>query len=808
MNSSYFKIAWRSLLKSRTYSLINIAGLALGTLCCLYILLYLRNEYSYDKQHGEGTVFRVTSTLKQKGDNGNTMATCSPPIAPAMKADFPEVKQFTRVVGTIGVSQHLLKFKDKAFFETDAVFVDSTFFDVFNWHFVAGHPAQALSAPYSVVLGKSTADKLFGDTDPVGQVIEIDNTYGKHDFTVNGVVDGAAGETHIRANIFMTMNSGGIGDFVRSNNSWSGNNFTSSYVKLDNSSSASGLEKKLPAFVQKYGADQLRASGREKILNLQPVASIHTTPGLDADGSKTVSKTFLNILLLIAIMIQVIACINFMNLSTARASKRAKEVGVRKVIGAERGQLVWQFLGESLFISIIGVLVAVPLLIFLLPYLNQITGASLGLSLFRDINVWLLLGGLALATGLVAGSYPALYLSAFNAIKVIKGNFTNQISAAGIRRSLVVFQFVLSIVLISGIIIIYNQLNYIKNKDLGFSKEQELVFSFHTDDAKKQIMPFIAELNSMSEVRATSRTNNYPSQFIFNDMSLFTEGGDAANAKSAQFIQTDEHFASTAGIKILSGRDFLQGDSEKVVVNERMLKELNIQPENAAGTFVYSMQGDEHPEKRQFQIIGVMKDINYNSLKNDLRPFMLLYNPSGNLSHVLVAVRSENYTSLLEKMQRAWAKVLPGTPFEYKFLDEEVAKQYVSERTLASIINSFTLMAILISCLGLFGLAAFNAEQRTKEIGIRKVLGANVMSLTTLLSKDFLKLVIVALIVATPIAWWAMSRWLEAFAYRISISWWMFAIAGLCAMTIAMITVSLQAIRAAISNPVKALRSE
>ena len=807
MLKNYFKTAWRFLLKNKSFSIINIIGLSVGTLCCLYIVLYVKDQYSYDKhENNAADIYRVTTWLRLPGDVHNN-STCSPPIAPAMKRDFPEVENFVRVIGSFSSSKQLLTYKDKSIYETSPVYVDSTFFDIFNYHFTNGNAKNVLSEPYSVVLLKPTADKLFGNVDPVGSVITIDGDNGENDFKVTGVVDESLGKSNIQANFFVTMNSGGIGAYVRENDMWAGNNFTNSFVKLKPNTDAAALEKKLPAFLNKYGAEQLKQLGMEKRLHLQPVGSIHTTTGYEVEMTKTVDPSFLNILLLIAVLIQVIACINFMNLSTARASKRAKEVGVRKVIGAERKDLIKQFMSESFLLSLMGVLIALPLLFIALPYLNQLTQADIHLSMFSDYRIWLMLVGIIFVTGVVAGSYPALYLSAFNAIKVIKGNYANHISATGIRKTLVVFQFVLSVILIAGITVIYSQLNYIQNKDLGFDKNQKLVFNFHTDDTKSKMTSFSADLRQLAEVKAVSLSNIYLSQFVFNDFGVYLAGSNAANATDAQVITSDENFAKTNGIKIISGRDFHLYDSGKVLVNETLLKRLGLKPEQAPGTRLFSKYGS-NPET-YVDIAGVMKDFNYNSLHNDVKPFMLRYNPkNGDISHITVSVDSKNYPSLLSRIETIWHKDISGVPFEYAFLDDEVQKQYSAEITLSQIINLFTIMAIFISCLGLFGLVAFSAEQRKKEIGVRKVLGASVPVIVQLLSKDFLKLVIIAIAIATPVAWWAMSKWLQSFTYRVEISWWMFALAGFIAVFIAMVTVSFQAIKAAIANPVKSLRTE
>lgn len=810
MIKSYLKTAFRFLFKNKTFSAINIFGLAAGTLCCLYILLYVQDQYSYDKHHKDAKdIYRITSSLEVTGDKHNN-STASPPIAPAVKRDFPEVAQYTRLITTdlLGNSKNMLKYQDKSFYENALVYVDSTFFDVFTYHFDYGRNTKSLLAePYTLVLLKPTAVKLFGDTDPVGKVITIDNGYGKHDFTVKGVVDESLGKTHIKANIFLTMRSGGFGQFVLDNTAWAGYNMANSYIKLKPGASAAALEKKLPAFLNKYGGQQLKSLGMTKVLHLQPVTSIHTTTSYEVESSKTISPTLLYILALIALMIQLIACINFMNLSTARASKRAKEVGVRKVVGAGKADLIKQFLGESFLLSFIGVLLALPLLYFALPYLNNITQANIQLSFLNHYNIWLMLGGIVIITGVVAGSYPAFYLSAFEAIKVMKGNFTSQVSASGIRRSLVVFQFVLSIILISGITIIYSQLNYIKNKDLGFDKSQKLIFSFYTGNAQQKMTAFAHGLRQLAEVKAVSLSNNYLSQFVGRDHGVFLAGGNGATAVDAQNMDTDEKFVKANGIKIISGRDFRVNDTVKTLINETLCKRLGLTPENAPGTRLYSQY--LNGPVSHVDVIGVMKDFNYNSLHGQVRPFMLFYNNDPNaFSFITVSVNSKDYKTLLSKIDAIWQKSLPGVPFEYSFLDQEVQKQYEAEISLSQIINSFTIMAILISCLGLFGLAAFSAEQRQKEIGIRKVLGASVAGVAGLLSKEFVKLVAIAFVIATPIAWWAMHKWLQAFAYRITISWWMFALAGILAVAIALLTVSSQAIKAALANPVKSLKAE
>jgi putative ABC transport system permease protein len=813
MFRQYLKTAVRYFFKNKTFSFINVIGLAIGTLCCLYIVLYVSDQYSYDKHHKDADrIYRITSALVLPGDQPENMATASPPVAPAMKNDFGEIMEYTRMTGTIGFNQHLLRFGEKSIYEKDALFVDSTFFRIFSYRFVRGDGATALNHPYTVVLLKPTADKLFGTADPINKTITIDNGYGKNDFRVTAVVDESLGKSQVRANIFIAMNSGGLGEFVRKSNSWAGNNFTHSFVKLRPNANVAAFEKKFPAFLNKYGQQQLKDMGMKKELHLQPVGTIHTTPGYKAEMNEPVNTSVLHILLGIAILIQLIACINFMNLSTARASRRAKEVGVRKVIGAHRRDLVKQFLGESFMMSLVSTLIAIPLLWMAIPYLNEITNAEVGFSLFKDYRLLAALLVLTLTTGIIAGSYPAFYLSAFKAIKVIKGNFSSYISVAGIRKTLVVAQFALSVILIIGIIIIYTQLNFIKHRDLGFNPEQSIVFTLHTNDTKSKVPAFATDLRALPEIKAASRANNYLSQFVWNDIGVYLKGGNMTTSRDAPFMVSDENFLKASGIELISGRDFRINDSSGVMINETLARQLGLNAQTAPGARLNWNITNERVIT--FEVVGLMKDFNYNSLREGVKPFMLMYSKdrdaftNADLNNVIVATTSKNYEALLGKIAIIWKKHFPSVPFEYVFIDDEVQKQYTAEITLARIINLFAVMAVIVSCLGLFGLSAFSAEQRTKEIGIRKILGAKTMQITTLLSADFLKLVGIAILVASPVAWWAMNRWLESFAYRIDITWWMFAAGGIISILIAMITVSFQAIKAAVENPVKSLRSE
>ncbi|HSF55345.1 MAG TPA: ABC transporter permease, partial [Algoriphagus sp.] len=726
LSASNFKIAWRSILRNRFFSLINVTGLALGTVCCLYIMIYVKDQFDYDRHHVQAEdLYRVTTLLNARGEE-TFMATCSPPIGPALERDFEEVAAFTRVlrIEKLGISQNLISAGENKLYENNVVLADSSFFSLFAYHFLEGNPQEALKKPYTVVLEKTLAEKLFGSAEARGQAIKIENNDGINEYEVTGVIDGSLGNSHLEASLFVSMNSAGIGEYVLENDVWAGNNFTSTYIRLLPGTDPVGLESKLPLFLKKYGEEELRSLGMSKNLVLQPVNEIHTFNGYDIEMAEVISPTFLYVLFCIAVLIQVVACINFMNLATAKATKRGKEVGVRKVIGASKTNLITQFLGESLLLVLISSALAVLIFSILLPFLNGLTGATIGSEIFLNWSSWLIIAGIVLATGLLAGVYPAFYLTSFNTVKIMKGDFTNRISATRIRQAMVVTQFVFSIILISGVTVIQRQMNFLNTMDLGFSKEQRLIFSFYSTESKSQMDAFVDAVRQFPEVDQVSKTNNYPSQFVFNDVGVYLEGGDMNSAKNAQFMVSDQFFVPVHGITLISGRDLNKGDVGKVLINERLMAELGLTTESALGTKLFSQYGDE---PTYVEVAGIMKDFHYNSLHEQIKPFMIEYTEhAGRLNHLVISMNSDNYQTILGKLESVWSQLMPHTPFDYSFLDQEVEQQYAKEQLLSRVISIFTQMTIFISCLGLLGLAAFSAEQRRKEIGVRKALGATV----------------------------------------------------------------------------------
>ena len=809
MIKNYLKIAWRNIWRHKLFSFLNILGLTAGTVCCLYILLYVKDQYGYDTHHPDAeSIYRIRTVIEPKdGTPGFNSATSSPPIAMGLKMDFPEVVAATRVIYLTNGTSSLLGVvgSDNSFYEPKGYVADSTFFQIFDYKFIEGKPLHSLDEPYTVVLSSAVAKKLFGKSEALNQQINIGDQVNGRPFKVTGVFDETYGKSHLRPHFIMTMNSGGIGEFVRTNNQWAGQNFIYSYVKLNPKADAALLESKLPAFLEKHGADNLRQLNMKKHLYLQKVTDIHLhSTGMENQIDAVSNARFLYLLLSIAFFIQLIACVNFINLTTARSLRRAREIGVRKVAGAVKSSLIGQFLGESVLISFIAVLLAVPAVMLLLPLFNTLTGGTQTVGSFKDPVVISVIIGLGIVTGLVAGIYPALYLSGFRPVSVLKGTFSFKPSSALLRKALVVFQFVIAIVLIVSVIIISRQLNYMQSKDLGFNQKQKVIIPFQNQQARQNFSAFTNELKKLKGVNGITGCGFYPSQAVLSDMGVYKKGQDMKSAKLVKMNPIQEDFFKVMNIPLTAGRQLKQTDtSAQIIVNEKSLAVLGIKKEEAPGTHLYFDFENFHQD---MEIVGVVRDYNYNSLKQEVQPLLAYYTSTP--TYMIVETASPDYRNLLSDIGGIWKKTVPGVPFEYSFLDEEIQKQYTEETTLRKISNSFTFLAILISCLGLFGLTMFTAQQRVKEIGVRKVLGASVTRIVSMLSKDFLKLVFIAILIASPLAWWAMNKWLQDFAYKIKISWWVFVFAGAIALLIALITISFQAVKAAVANPVKSLRTE
>ena len=779
------------------------------------MILLIQYHKSFDNHHKEPeSLYRIISDL-ELGNNQETfhMATCSPPIAPAMQEDFPEVTLFTRACQHPGLDEHLLRVDDKVFYEKKGIYVDSTFFRMFRYNFLHGDAENALDQPNTVVLSKKLALKLFDNVSVIGKTVMIGGDNAESPFKVTGVYDNKLGNAHLSPSFFIAMNSVGIGQYIRTNNSWAGNNFIYGYVKLQSGTDVKGVEEKLSDFLLAHGGDQLRDIGMKKELHLQPVSQIHTNTELEGDIATNISGSFLTILMIIAGFIQLVACINFMNLTTARSSKRAQEVGIRKTVGAPRSSLVNQFLGESIIITAIAMILAIPLVKYLLPFINAIIGIETSFAGFSNTNNLILVIAIILFTGLLAGSYPAFYLSSFKPLSIMRNSqMSNHRRFSGsLRKGLVVGQFTLAIVLVIGALTIRAQLKFMESKDLGFEKAQKVVFPFSSQESKNRLEVFRNEVLRISEVQSVSAMSQIPGQPILMDIPMHREGEDMNSAIDIRTIYADEDYFETLKIDILSGRSLTTSDTStvalqvRVVLNETAAKQLGLDVREAPGTDLFC---EFEGVNIRAQVVGVMQDILYGNLASEVRPFMVIAEARQRLSFLVADVSTSDYSSFLQIAENGWNEILPGIPFEYSFLDATIDAQYHAEQSLSKIITIFTYISIFISCLGLFGLSVFAAERRMKEIGIRKVLGASITGIVAMLTKDFLKLVLIALIIASPVAFFLLENWLNNFAHRTQLSWGIFVTAGTTALALTFLTIIFQSLRAALHNPIYSLKDE
>ncbi|MGN6212811.1 ABC transporter permease [Parafilimonas sp.] len=819
MFKTYLKTAWRNVMKSKMFSFINIIGLSVGLTCCIMITLYVLNETSYDKyQKNADNIYQVGSEFIGLG-NFKKMPNTPAALGETMKNVFPEIEQTTRIAKLFSEDKTLLQFNEgsgnvKSFYETKGYLADSTFFSMFTYDFVEGQPQSALDNPNTVVLSEDVARKLFGGQPALNKVVHISSsTNGDHDFMVTGVFKPIDKPSHIDGRFFMSMMGGAMEERIRNQGpNLATNNYFFTYLQLKPGANVANLEAKFPAFVDKYAGSDLKAVGFSKKQFLVPLKQIHLNEDVKNNVTPGGSVTYLYILGSIALFTLLIACINFMNLATAQSAKRSAEVGIRKVLGAQKKLLVTQFLGEAVLMSIAALLLALAFTKLLLPLFNEVAGKQLSLSFIDNIGLITAFAALAVITGLIAGSYPAFYLSSFNPAKVLKGKFSNSLSAITLRKALVVFQFIISVVLIVASVVINNQMKFLRSADLGFEQNQQVVIPLRSGHAKEMYSALKNELLKKSYVSNVGASLYYPGISNVADNIFFKDGQNMQEGKDVKMNYIDTRFLQTLDIKPLAGRTFSDDyyaqdtTSGAVVLNESSLKSLGFA--NAQQAVNQKLHSTFNGTTYNFNIVGVVKDFHYEDLHLPIGPFGFMLNTPPQFNYAIVHIKSNDMAAALKAVQNTWHGLNASEPFDYSFLDKDFQENYDAENKLSAIVGDFTIIAILISCLGLFGLATFSAEQRIKEIGVRKVLGASVSSIVALLSTDFLKLVGIAVIIASPLAWLIMKKWLQSFAYRTHISWTVFLITALVAMLIALLTISVQAIRAAVANPVKSLRTE
>ncbi|HEX6194189.1 MAG TPA: ABC transporter permease [Chitinophagaceae bacterium] len=808
MFKNYLVVAWRNIIRQKGFSFINIAGLTLGLTACLLIGLFVWDERRFDKAIPEGDrVYRVYD--ERTTPEGVSSLTVTPPMfAVTLLQEFPGVEQAMRIM--MRQAKPLFEAGEKKIYEDHGIYTESAFFQVLPLPLKYGSYINVLDDPTSIVLSSDMSKRYFGNENPVGKSILVD----KATFQVKAVLDELPTHFHLRINYLLPFSTA-IEDPERMK-SWTWQQFYT-YVKLGKGANATALEKNFQTYIKQKVQPQMEEGNMTYMPFLQPLHDIHLqSSSFKYDNAIRGNITYVNGLTIIAVFILLIACFNFVNLATAKSLKRAREVGVRKSIGASRKQLILQFTGETILLTTISLFLATALTIILMPALNNFTGKAISLSIFGNPLFLLLLLVLALFVGIIAGTYPALVLSSFQPVKVLKAATVIDPGAGKIqwlRHGLVVVQFSLSVLLIVSAIVVFRQVKYLHNKDLGFNKEQIMFFPMRGDNMFNNYEAFKNELSNSSAVSAASIGYGFPGDIFAGDDIIVPREGQK-ESHPATHLMVDYDYAKTLNLQFVAGRYFspaIQSDKDNAfVINETAVKELGFQtPEKAIGQTLWWHPWETiQPDSMKVgKIIGVVKDFNYKSLYDKMEVAVLqIYPPA--YWKVAVKIKTASLASGISHVKGAWNKFSPEFPIEYNFMDDNFAAFYVSEDKLGSLLGIFTGIAIFIGCLGLFGLAAYAAERRKKEIGIRKTLGASVQNIVMLLSSDFIKLVFVALLIASPVAWYFMRNWLQDFAYRTSMPWWIFFVAGALAIVIAIITTSFQAIKAAVANPVKSLRTE
>ncbi len=810
MLKNYFKIALRHLLRNKSYSIINILGLAIGMACFLVIALYVKGELGYDAHHEKADrIYRMVLDRIYPGRH-TEYAIIPPSYAASVKSEFPEVEASTRLAKFPGGV--LIKRGEEVFEEKERVWADSNFFSVFTIPFISGDPNEALKKPNAVVLTASTARKYFGNEDPMGKVLDIPQN--DNDLVVTGVCEDIPETSHFTFDLMMSTNR--LNFFKQINHvSFAAH----TYLLLKENTDPKALEVKFPDLVTKYVSgevqrnfgvsyEEYQKNGNGYIYTLQPLKDIYLHSKLEGELKPNGSMTTVYIFTIIAFFILFIACINFMNLATAKSSERAKEVGIRKTLGSERSDITLQFLFEAITISLISFVLAWGILQFMIPYFNELSGKTIAIRTLTNIPFLLGFIALALFVGLLAGIYPAFVLSGFKPLEVLKGSLFSTVKGAAMRNVLVVTQFVISVVLIIATIVVFRQLDFIQNKELGFDKENIINVQGGFALTAQQTETIKNQIRDMSGVAAVGSCNSAPGGTYFG-VSFRPQGNNEKATGRGLII--DEDYVECMEMEIVEGRDYSKEftDSNSVIINESAVRELGIV--DPVGKRLYSDDFSQNGEaERAYTIVGVIKDFHFQSLHRNIEPLFLANHAVSQGVNALFSVRIKPNAaqSTIPQIEQLWKQHLPDQPFRYTFLDSDLAKLYQAEQTSKKVFGLFTMLAIFIACMGLLGLAAYVTQRRTKEIGIRKVIGASSLQIIGLLSKDFLKLVLVALLIAVPIAWYGMDKWLQNFAFSISLSWWMFALAGALAIGIAFLTVSFQSFKAAIANPINSLRDD
>ncbi len=798
------KLSLRNLKKHKSLTLINVAGMAMALTACLLIGLYIFSEFQVDKSIPDGNrIVRISS------DVGDIKWAGTPaPVAAAVQQDFEEIEASARLMKYPELDKMLLRYESdvetRQFYETRGFYADSTFFEVISLPFIKGSSATALRSPSSIVLSSELAEKIFGTVDPINETLTLGLPFGDFEYTVTGVFDEDVHDSHIDASFFLSMQNQDFGPVIKDWTNWASNNIFYTYVKLREGTDQAVFETKLKDYFKAKANVDLKEMGIDKSLFLQPLQDIYLHSGIDFELGKTGNSGTLYIFGTVAVFILLIACINFMNLTTARSERRAREVGIRKLLGANRNELMRQFLLESTVIAIVGYLVAAVVVSMILPYFSVLIGTEINSSLHW--LPWAISFALCLAAGMLAGIYPAFFLSAFKPIMVLKGRFKGRLSGFSIREVLVVVQFCIAACLILMVLVIRNQMAFVQQTDLGFNKDQQLVIPLR---GEKAIQSFEALKNGLlqdSQIKSVTVASTYPGVESIEEMMYYTEGKSVDDVIQISHAYVGNDFVETLGFELIAGRgytDEITAEIPLIILNESAVKRLGYTVNEAVGKkLFYDWRGETHT----LEIHGVVRDFHFQSLHRSIQPYG--FRNGNNGGHLIANFTGGNINPVLESARTQWEKAGISDPFTYSFLDQDFQRNYEKEELVARIIIAFAILALFVACLGLYGLTAYMTELRTKEIGIRKTMGATDLSIVTLLSKDFGKTVVLAILISLPFSFFLSTQWLGNFTYKIELQWWYFASAGAVALLIAMVTVSFQSIRSALSNPVESLKSE
>jgi putative ABC transport system permease protein len=807
---NYLRVTWRNMMKSKLFTFINIFGMSVSLACCILLFQYAQNELTFDRHH-QADVYRLTSSLAQKDGEMFRIATSSIPIAYTIIDEIPEIKNTARVMssGVFG-GKNSISYEEESWYIENGYISDTSIFNILALDVIQGNKDNPLNHHNAVVLEKSWARTIFGDIDPIGKILKISSNFGTNDFEVSAIYDKSTYRSHFNPNFVVSMaNSQWNQFFNQEATNWVGNNMVFTYIQLHEDSDPGKVNDLIHEVFLKYGAEQMQAMGLSKTMALQPVQKIHTDTDFYINIPNTTSLTFIYVLTSIGVIILILACVNYINLSTARAGKRALEVGIRKVLGVSPIKLIYQFLGESAILVFVSILLSVILVQLALPFFNQLINNPIQFNEENLLQLVMYLFGFWIFSGIIAGFYPAFYQSSFKPEVVLKGRGKDRLRNSLLRKSLVVFQFVITICLVSSIIIISRQVDFIQNKELGFNPETKIVIPFNADDTNAQYETLKNLYMGNSNIKRISGASSIPGSPILNDLLIYKDGQTMDDAIHIYNNTVDLEYAELLGIELLSGRFFsdYQRDStiQQILISKTGAEMLGFAIRSAPGKMVYF---DWEGQKLSFEILGVVDDIHQFSLHQAIDPMMYSIGDGQRYGYMLLEADPTDFQRLISELETGWKEQIIGSPFEYFTLSDHLMLQYQADFNTFNLIKYFAVISIVISCLGLYAMSLFTAESRFREIGIRKTFGASSTRILTMVTIDLSLLVVIAFVLSLPITWYGMNQWLETFAYRITPGIITYLLGGLVSIIIAWLTISYQSFRASNTNPVDVLKEE